>query len=66
MRYKEGVLEEGELIAAMGKGEWKTADQAQLPDTYDRVLEISATEQEPVYLSDDPETVKTTYSENYM
>lgn len=64
IRYKEGVLEEGELIAVVGRGEWKTADQVQLPDTYDRVLEISATEKEPVYLSDDPETVKQTYSDN--
>jgi len=63
IRYKEGVLEEGELIAAVGRGEWKTAEQAQLPDTFERVLEISATEQEPVYLSDDPETVKTAYSD---
>lgn len=63
IRYKEGVLEEGELIAAVGRGEWKTAEQAQLPDAYDRVLEISATEQEPVYLSDDPETVRTSYSD---
>jgi len=62
IRYKEGVLEEGELIAAMGRGEWKNAEQVQLPDTYDRVLEISSTETEPVYLSDDPETVRTTYS----
>ncbi len=63
IRYKEGVLEEGELIAAMGRGEWKNAEQVQLPDTYDRVLEISSTDQEPVYLSDDPVTVKTTYSD---
>jgi len=63
IRYKEGVLEEGELIAAVGRGEWKSAEQAQLPDTFERVLEISATEKEPVYLSDDPETVKTTYSD---
>ncbi|NVO09463.1 MAG: hypothetical protein HXX16_05825 [Bacteroidales bacterium] len=61
IRYKEGVLEEGELIAAMGKGEWKSAEQVQLPDTYDRVLEINSTEQEPVYLSDDPKTVSITY-----
>ena len=27
-----------------------------------RVLEINSTEEEPVYLSDDPETVKTKYS----
>lgn len=63
MRYKEGVLEEGELIAAMGRGEWKTAEQENLPDIYDRVLSITSTETEPVYLSDDPETVKTTYSD---
>lgn len=63
IQYKEGVLEEGELIAAMGRGEWKNAEQVQLPDTYDRVLEISSTEAEPVYLSDDPETVRTTYAE---
>ncbi len=63
IRYKEGVLEEGELIAVVGRGEWKNADQAQLPETYDRVLEITATEQEPVYLSDDPETVKTSHSD---
>lgn len=61
MRYKEGVLEEGELIAALGRGEWKSAEQVQLPDTYDRVLELSSTEAEPVYLSDDPETIITTY-----
>jgi len=61
LRYKEGVLEEGELIAAIGRGEWKNADRAQLPDSYDRILEISSTEEEPVYLSDDPDTVKTKY-----
>ncbi|MHC1702354.1 MAG: hypothetical protein AB9846_00470 [Tenuifilaceae bacterium] len=66
IRYKEGVLEEGELIAVMGRGEWKNAEFVQLPDSYDRVLAISSTEEEPVYLSDDPETVKTTYSDmNY-
>jgi hypothetical protein len=63
LRYKEGVLEEGELIAAMGRGEWRNAEQEQLPDTYDRVLSINSTEQEPVYLSDDPDTVMTTYSD---
>ena len=62
LRYKEGILEEGELIAAIGRGEWKNADQAQLPENYDRVLEISSTEEEPVYLSDDPDTVKTKYT----
>jgi len=58
LRYKEGVLEEGELIAVIGKGEWKNASQLQLPGSYGRVLDICSTEQEPVYLSDDPDTVK--------
>jgi len=63
IRYNEGILEEGELIAVIGRGEWKNAEQLKLPDTYDRVLAITSTEQEPVYLSDDPDTVKTTYSD---
>jgi hypothetical protein len=61
IRYKEGVLEAGEMIAAMGRGEWKSAAQEQLPDTYGKVLVIGSTEKEAVYLSDDPDTVKTTY-----
>jgi len=63
IRYKEGVLEAGECIAVMGKGEWKTAAAVQLPDTFGRVLVISTTEAEPVYLSDDPDTVKTKYND---
>lgn len=61
LRYKEGILEEGELIAVVGRGEWKKAEQEQLPDSYGRVLSISSTDKESVYLSDDPETVKTQY-----
>lgn len=62
IRYKEGVLEEGELIAAIGRGEWKNAEHLKFEGNFDRVLEISATETEPIYLSDDPDTVKTKYS----
>jgi hypothetical protein len=62
IRYKEGVLEAGELIAVVGKGEWRNSSQEQLPDSYGRVLDITSTETEAVYLSDDPETVRSTYS----
>jgi hypothetical protein len=62
IRYKEGILEEGELIAVVGRGEWKKAEQEQLPDSYGRVLSISSTDKEAVYLSDDPDTVKTQYA----
>lgn len=62
IRYQEGVLEQGELMAVMGRGEWKNASQVQLPESYGRVLDISSTEEEPVYLSDDPDTVSITYA----
>ncbi|BDX39517.1 hypothetical protein CYCD_28720 [Tenuifilaceae bacterium CYCD] len=62
LRYKEGVLEQGEVVAAMGRGEWKDAAQFNLSITLDRVLVIAATDDEPVYLSDDPATVRSIYS----
>jgi len=62
LHYKEGILEEGELMAVVGRGEWKNASQVGLPESYGRILDISSTEEEPVYLSDDPETVETKYA----
>lgn len=59
LRYKEGVLEQGEIIALIGRGEWKNASQEQLPDSYGRILVISSTEEEAIYLSDDPDTLST-------
>ncbi len=56
IRYKEGVLEKEEEVAVMGKGEWKEAGMIDLPDYYGRVLVVSATEDDFVYLSDDPAT----------
>ncbi len=58
LRYKEGVLESGETIAVIGKGEWKRAEQEKLPDNYGRILSITSTNAQPIYLSDDPETVR--------
>lgn len=58
LRYKEGVLEEGEMISVMGKGTWKNADQGQWSDKYGKVLIINSYGEIPVYLSDDPETLK--------
>jgi len=60
LRYKEGVLEEGEEIAVFGKGEWKDVDSLNLPEKYRRVLEITSTNEEAIYLSDDPDTTKAT------
>lgn len=63
IRYKEGVLEEGESMAVIGRGEWKNAREVSLPDSLGRVLVLSSTEDEPIYLSDDPDTVEITYND---
>lgn len=62
IRYKEGVLEEGECMAVIGRGEWKNAREVNLPDTFSKILVLSSTDEEPIYLSDDPDTVEITYN----
>lgn len=56
LRYKEGILENGEQIAVYGKGERKDASALNLPDKDGKVLEISASKDIAVYLSDNPDT----------
>lgn len=63
IRYKEGILEEGEMVAVTGRGEWKSAGEVQLPDSYGRILLISSGENEPIYMSDDPETITINYND---
>jgi hypothetical protein len=58
IRYREGVLEKGEEITVMGRGEWMNASQVGLPENLNRVLIIRSSEQEKIYLSDDPEMVQ--------
>ncbi len=65
LRYKEGVLEKEEEIAVFGKGEWKDAAKLNLPEKYGRVLEITSTNNEAVYLSDDPGTTKKNVIKKY-
>jgi len=62
LRYKEGVLEEDECMAAVGRGEWKNASEVNLPDSFGKILVLSSTDEEPIYLSDDPDTVEITYN----
>lgn len=56
IRYREGVLEQGERIAVLGKGEWKSASQCNLSENFSRILVISSPDEGNVYLSDAPET----------
>lgn len=61
MRYKEGILEAGEIVAVVGTGKWQQIDRGHplyglVSDS--RILEISAIpEKGLVYLSDDPKLV---------
>lgn len=58
IEYKEGILEEGELLAAAGKGKWKTNLEVKIKIPASRVLVISRDEKKPVYFSDDPDTTQ--------
>jgi len=58
IRYKEGVLEEGETIAVAGKGTWKKTSDLGLDIPSEKILVIGSHDDEPVYLSDDPVTTK--------
>lgn len=55
-RYKEGILEKGEMVAVFGQGTWGAATAFGFPASLDRVLELKAPEKSHVYLSDDPNT----------
>jgi len=55
IRYREGILEEREKVAVLGKGKWIDGEELGLPKKYDRILSITNHEV-PIYLSDDPET----------
>lgn len=58
IRYREGVLEEGELVAVLGEGKWRQPEALGLSNEYDRILVMKDSEKSPVYLSDDPSTTK--------
>ncbi|WP_421919463.1 hypothetical protein [Marinifilum sp.] len=58
LRCKEGVLEQDEEIAIYAHGEWKDALTLGLHEKYGKVLELTATGEEVIYLSDDPDTTK--------
>ncbi len=55
LRYKEGILEVGEMITVAGKAEWRNINAATISS--DRILTIKPTDKSPVYLSDDPEVL---------
>ena len=59
IRYREGILEEHEIVAAVGTGTWGSASQRNLNIARDRILYMSPDEKGKLYLSDDPDVIKT-------
>ncbi len=57
IRYREGVLEEGEQVAVTGRGRWMDASQFNLDLGIEKVLVLVAPEGEEIYLSDDPKLI---------
>jgi hypothetical protein len=58
IRYKEGVLEEGETIVVAGKVRWIKKTETHLTIPAERILVIGPDNEVPVYLSDDPDIIE--------
>jgi len=56
LRFREGLLEEGETIAVMGTAYREHPAIDQWSDDFGKVLVFRSSKESPVYLSDDPET----------
>jgi hypothetical protein len=57
LRYSEGIIEEGEVIAVAGKGTWKRASTLSFELPCEKYLQITADSETPVYLTDDQAAV---------
>jgi len=58
IRYKEGVLQLGEKVAVLGKGEWKTSEELGLPAELGKILAITDYGNDYVYFTDEVETTQ--------
>ena len=58
IQYQEGVLEANEIVSVMGKASWKSTDEFQIKIPARKVLVLEEHEEEPVYLSDDPDAIE--------
>ena len=58
LRYREGILEQNELVAAVGVGAWGSAGAKNLNLPHDRLLLLNADEKGKLYITDDPSLIK--------
>lgn len=57
IRYREGVLEEGEQVAVAATGRWMDTAYFKLNLEADQILVLIAPEGDELYMSDDPELI---------
>ncbi len=57
----EGVLQEGDIVAVLGKGSWQNAIDFDLPEKYGKILVIYSDDKEPVYLTNDTDIIRGKY-----
>ncbi len=58
IRYREGVLELGEKVAVLGKGEWRTPEELGLPLALGKVLAITDYGDDYLYFTDEVATTQ--------
>ena len=58
IRYKEGILVEGDTVTVAGKVAWKRKSELKMETPFERILVVGANDKEPVYLSNDPKALK--------
>lgn len=57
IRYKEGILEQGENVAVFGRGVWRKSSDFNLSIQNSKILVFENYDDSKIYLSDDPETI---------
>lgn len=58
LRYREGILEQNEVVAAVGVGTWGSAGAKNLNLPNDRLLLLTPDEKGKLYITDDPSLIK--------
>jgi hypothetical protein len=64
LRYKEGILEEGEIVTIVGKGKWVKKKEVHFNFPAEKILLIGPNDEEPVYFTDDPRVIDTSGKES--
>lgn len=57
LRYNEAIIEPGETLAVLGRGNWTSAEALGLPEKYGKVLSVTYDDKKAIYMSDESSLV---------